>query len=1443
MYRSCIILVVLDSVVILFTRRPCPADMEPTDDGAGHRPCAMTEMIFLFIASLAGMMIVPCNRALVLQCSSLPSMAYLRFPLACRILLTVVLAPLASAWTSSNLPMPIVPPATSLPLAPRPGTPCATHVCKLPSVTIQGGAVHVLKPNGTSTCSLGESLDLKHAADLKAPLDVSVWDDLPHSLARPVVPLTPAMLAGPCLSDLDMCSTDSCSSLGPEQPNQASCAACACRAHPAAPCTILRTPTATRPSTLYENEAYFQPSDNLYLPPSRIGQVYIAQTVPRNGQPLPPPICSDVPPSASPPPLPLQLLPSPPTSTPGLSQLPWARLLSLGLPQPPLVPSPPSPPQPQLPAPRLSPSPLSSPPRLPPAPSSPPQQLSPPPPSSARPPTEPLTWPVAPQLPPLPTSRSPVRVGVLGLDFARHGTPLRALGYLVWPALLAVATVLLLCSIHLAQHTRSTPRPLPTALRLMLLMAVLSCLVPAAEGAGTESTEERHARRFRSMGMEAAIAALASAFSLAALRSRFAEDADRAAHSPSCVGAAASSPVGRAITCNTSASRIAAAWRACRQSRAAHAASRLTAALSDASHAARRVPSAQATGAYAPPLHRTAAAQVLIRSWRATAARRRASAGCALLKAVHRPKLQSTQTHSPDAPTKFLPGPVVIATTSPFGSVGAAGLGAFSLQPQSPLPPGLGLMGSTAHPRATNEALAAREQLRRSADDGPLQSTTAAPAAVASAAPRTSMASTALTSVGAGSSPTHERRQLLAEAAETRRRDRRTPRSVAFSQMTARQREAGALLASVRPRVWCIFAFCLRLRRRAEQRATALLHSRLLQNPQCARFVACLRARVARRAAALELLNSPPRPLPHDVGYDGDSGKFSFRDVRGVVTAQHPAFIASAGHIPAYSPDGSVVPPLSPPSTSTVELRADASGAWCYVDTALSTASWYPPDGSTPLVPRLFPDVPPVSEERPPRLPSQVGMNSLAGTGWAAIYRDGAHEVFLVHQQTGAVRHAPWIALRTRDGLAYFANLLTRETRWLPPHLWMHGWVSRLDVESASAPAAADDRLMSRVLSTGGRELPCDGRKPLPPPLGRQHVEGGAPYMYEPSLGVPQYPPDERWDSQLTYPLEGNYVRWPRASTPDRQQPIGSGPGGYGTHQLPGIREMGRTWLTVADADAADAREASKPHRVSDAVRQPSGTYTAEPGDSLPMTSSALFSGFPEVVELDRLLPSAHDWPVQSDGLSTLERQQVKDEAEYWLMHREAEAREMQDEADYWVAAASHEEMLEKQHELEVEQVIETSRRLPPPNIYLQAERSRSRPTLSPTSSATLAARCAPLLTPRFADHALLLRAVSLIQRAWFWHAHRYWLPGYDASEYVAVTPSGTQLTASAERIRRGPIDRTSKAMLHAVGRGGEYFLLTPPPFRFVLQLPLDDPIDNGVLPGRAGLLGEYLYF
>jgi hypothetical protein len=99
---------------------------------------------------------------------------------------------------------------------------------------------------------------------------------------------------------------------------------------------------------------------------------------------------------------------------------------------------------------------------------------------------------------------------------------------------------------------------------------------------------------------------------------------------------------------------------------------------------------------------------------------------------------------------------------------------------------------------------------------------------------------------------------------------------------------------------------------------------------------------------------------------------------------------------------------------------------------------------------------------------------------------------------------------------------------WLPPHLWLHGWVSRIEI-SDTLSRGLFRSTMSQALDTAGRDLPCDGRKPLPSSDAFQRVEGGAPYMYEPTHGIPQYPPDEVGDSQLTYPLEGNYVRWPRA--------------------------------------------------------------------------------------------------------------------------------------------------------------------------------------------------------------------------------------------------------------------------------------------------------------------------
>ena len=58
------------------------ANMEPPDEGTTRRPRAMTEMIFLAIALLVGMMTVPCFRASVVQ----RRIAFEGFPLACLVL-------------------------------------------------------------------------------------------------------------------------------------------------------------------------------------------------------------------------------------------------------------------------------------------------------------------------------------------------------------------------------------------------------------------------------------------------------------------------------------------------------------------------------------------------------------------------------------------------------------------------------------------------------------------------------------------------------------------------------------------------------------------------------------------------------------------------------------------------------------------------------------------------------------------------------------------------------------------------------------------------------------------------------------------------------------------------------------------------------------------------------------------------------------------------------------------------------------------------------------------------------------------------------------------------------------------------------------------------------------------------------------------------------------
>ena len=101
----------------------------------------------------------------------------------------------------------------------------------------------------------------------------------------------------------------------------------------------------------------------------------------------------------------------------------------------------------------------------------------------------------------------------------------------------------------------------------------------------------------------------------------------------------------------------------------------------------------------------------------------------------------------------------------------------------------------------------------------------------------------------------------------------------------------------------------------------------------------------------------------------------------------------------------------------------------------------------------------------------------------------------LYHKVTGTTRTAPWISLRTTYGRIYFANLLTYETRWFPPKLWMESWVSRTS-------------RFHRASSLG--------RWCLPSSIARLSVDGGCPYLD--STGFPQYDSDS-FDSPRSYPM------------------------------------------------------------------------------------------------------------------------------------------------------------------------------------------------------------------------------------------------------------------------------------------------------------------------------------
>ena len=342
---------------------------------------------------------------------------------------------------------------------------------------------------------------------------------------------------------------------------------------------------------------------------------------------------------------------------------------------------------------------------------------------------------------------------------------------------------------------------------------------------------------------------------------------------------------------------------------------------------------------------------------------------------------------------------------------------------------------------------------------------------------------------------------------------RQTTRSRTYAERRARQLRAASAVPS---RTWFAFFAAAHvyyvLRRRIKRVRTVRMRwyrFTLLSLPVCSRFIAALRA--GRRLATVELLKLSPKPLLYDVGYDSAKQSFSFRDAHGTISQQHPAASRTSGRILAYHRDGTTTPPLSPPHGSSIVLCPEASGAWCYYDTASGISSWFPPAGSTALRPSslVAAQLPP---GLPPKLPDEMQLNALRFTGWTSLFRDATNEVLLMNMATGAMREAPWIALRTHAGAVYFANVVSRETRWLPPVNWMEEWICRRPCDADSFHASQHPCGMLR------HDQAYDPRMPQVGMLGRQRVEGGAPYMH--TSGRPQYLPDE-YDTPLTYPLDG----------------------------------------------------------------------------------------------------------------------------------------------------------------------------------------------------------------------------------------------------------------------------------------------------------------------------------
>ena len=309
------------------------------------------------------------------------------------------------------------------------------------------------------------------------------------------------------------------------------------------------------------------------------------------------------------------------------------------------------------------------------------------------------------------------------------------------------------------------------------------------------------------------------------------------------------------------------------------------------------------------------------------------------------------------------------------------------------------------------------------------------------------------------------------------RHPRQTAANYAFTLRCSRRSAALALLLHVTRYTWRALAFIYRLRRPARLRAAI------------------------RATSALRIASPPSAMIGYDVGYGNDDNDLVIRTPTGHFISHHPSSPSlSILAVPAYSPNGDTVPSLVPPAVSRLVLCPERSGAWCYRHLDHGTTLWHLPSEimsrSSPISPLSLPKLAALDlEAPPPELDDRITLDTLDRlTPWMPLYRDHDHVITLYNKATGASRFAPWLTLR-HHGRVYFANILSRETRWAPPLQWMCDWLSRQSPFDRRSPHA-------RML--------------LPPSLARMNVDGGAPYLD--SIGTPHYDSDSN-DSSSSYPM------------------------------------------------------------------------------------------------------------------------------------------------------------------------------------------------------------------------------------------------------------------------------------------------------------------------------------